>query len=207
MGNLLRYFPEVTARQQEQFVALEGVYAEWNARINVISRREMVSGEFFVRHVLHSLALARIGGWEPGSSVLDVGTGGGFPAVPLAVMFPQVRFTAVDSIGKKIRVVEEVARTVGLENLTAVCGRVESLPGRWDRVVSRAVAPAATVLGWVWGRVGRDVLLLKGGDLDAELDATGRKWEAWEIAEWFDDPWFETKKAIRFKKNRKFRNP
>ncbi len=201
MENLLRYFPGLTPRQLEQLAALEGLYAEWNARINVISRKEMAGGEFFVRHVLHSLALARIEGWEPGSSVLDVGTGGGFPAVPLAILFPEVRFTAVDSIGKKIRVVEEVTRAVGLDNLAALCGRVESLPGRWDRVVSRAVAPAATILGWVWPRVEGDMLLLKGGDLTAELAATGLNYESYNIADWFEDPFFETKKAIRFEKN------
>ncbi len=200
MKTIKKYLPELTPRQLEQLAALEGLYAEWNARINVISRKEMAGEEFFVRHVLHSLALARIGEWPPGSSVLDVGTGGGFPAIPLAVIFPEVRFTAVDSIGKKIRVVEQVARAVGLENLTAVCARAENLPGRWDRVVSRAVAPAATVLGWVWDRVGCDVLLLKGGDLTAELAATGRDYETYNIADWFEDPWFETKKAIRFKK-------
>ncbi len=184
----------------EQFTALEGVYTEWNARINVISRREMTGGEFFTRHVLHSLALALVGDWQPGMSVLDIGTGGGFPAIPLAIMFPNAHFTAVDSIGKKILVVQEVARTVGLDNITAVHGRVESLPERWDRAVSRAVAPASTLLNWVWPKITGDILLLKGGNLASELAETGRKYREYNVSDWFDDPFFETKKVIRFEK-------
>jgi 16S rRNA (guanine527-N7)-methyltransferase len=200
MNTIAKYFPETTARQLEQFAALEGIYGAWNACVNVVSRREIASGELFTRHILHSLALARVDGWGAVNSVVDVGTGGGFPAVPLAILFPGVSFTAVDSIGKKIRVVEEVARAAGLDNLTAVCSRVESLPGRWDRAVSRAVAPAATVLGWVWPRVASDVLLLKGGDLTVELAATGRPYSEFDVAQWFEDPFFETKKVIHFKK-------
>ncbi len=200
MNAVSKYFPDVTTLQLEQFAALEGVYAEWNARINVVSRREIASGEFFTRHVLHSLAPARVGDWQPGMSVLDIGTGGGFPAIPLAILFPQVRFTAVDSIGKKIHVVQEVARAVGLDNLTAVQERVESLSVRWDRAVSRAVAPAATLLGWVWPRIGRDIVLLKGGDLTDELAATGRPYTEFNVSQWFDDPFFATKKVILFAK-------
>jgi 16S rRNA (guanine527-N7)-methyltransferase len=198
MDEILKYFPGLTARQREQFAALEGLYSEWNARINVISRRETAGGEFYVRHVLHSLALARACDFAPGERVLDVGTGGGFPAVPLAILFPAVSFTAADSIGKKIRVVEEVARAVGLDNLAAVNARVEAIPGRWEWAVSRAVAPAATLLGWVWPRIERGVALLKGGDLAAELAATRRPYTEYNIADWFDDPFFETKKLIVF---------
>ena len=205
MDTILRYFPDLTERQKEQFAALEGLYAEWNARINVISRREMASGEFMVRHVLHSLAIARVHGFEAGVRVLDVGTGGGFPAVPLAIMFPEAHFTAVDSIGKKIRVVEEVVRGIGLENLTPVCGRVESLSGRWEWVVSRAVAPAATLLKWVWPATNRGALLLKGGDLAQELAETGRKYEVWNISDWFAEPFFETKKVVCVEKDVKSR--
>jgi 16S rRNA (guanine527-N7)-methyltransferase len=204
---LLRYFPELTARQREQFAALEPLYTEWNARINVISRREMASGEFYTRHVLHSLAIARACGFADGTRVVDVGTGGGFPAIPLAIMFPGVRFTAVDSIAKKIRVVGEIARAIGLENLTPVCGRVETLTGSavgrpaFDFAVSRAVAPAATLLDWVWKNIDRGAVLLKGGDLTEELAATGRPYISHDIAEWFDDPFFETKKVIYIPKS------
>jgi 16S rRNA (guanine527-N7)-methyltransferase len=203
VGVLLGYFPELTARQQEQFAALEPLYAEWNARINVISRKEMTSGEFLTRHVLHSLAIARagdasggFGGFSDGARVLDIGTGGGFPAIPLAILFPEVRFIAVDSIAKKIRVVDEIARAVGLENLSPVCGRVETIPGRFDYAVSRAVAPAATLLDWVWGKVDRGVVLLKGGDLAEELASTRRPYVSHNISDWFADPFFETKKVI-----------
>jgi 16S rRNA (guanine527-N7)-methyltransferase len=198
MEEILKYFPGLTDSQRERFAALEGLYAEWNARINVISRKEMAGGEFYIRHVLHSLALARACDFAEGARVLDIGTGGGFPAVPLAILLPKVSFTAVDSIGKKIRVVDEVAGALGLENLTPVNARAEAIPGRFDWAVSRAVAPAATILGWVGPRIDKGVALLKGGDLAAELADTRRKYRELMIAGWFDDPFFETKKLIVF---------
>lgn len=205
-----KYFLNLTERQREQFAALEALYAEWNARINVISRREMASGEFCTRHVLHSLAIARVCSFEKGARIIDIGTGGGFPAIPLAILFPGARFTAVDSIGKKIRVVEEVAQSIGLDNLTPVCGRVENIPGQFDYAVSRAVAPAATLLGWVWpkiyrgqkGSIPNGCILLKGGDLAAELAETGLPYTETAISELFSEPFFETKKVILFEKNK-----
>jgi 16S rRNA (guanine527-N7)-methyltransferase len=208
MELISKYFSTLTARQREQFAALEPLYAEWNARINVISRREMVSGQFCMRHVLHSLAIARVCGFHDGARVLDVGTGGGFPAIPLAILFPGVHFTAVDSIAKKIRVVDEIARAVGLTNLTPVCERVETLQNpaagtpAFDYAVSRAVAPTATLIGWVWPKVSRGMLLLKGGDLTEELAAAGRRYTSHNISDWFDDPFFETKKVNFIPKNK-----
>jgi 16S rRNA (guanine527-N7)-methyltransferase len=212
---LVKYFPGLTVRQRERFAALGALYEEWNARINVISRRDMASGGFYVRHVLHSLAIARVCGFAAGARVLDIGTGGGFPAIPLAIMFPEAHFTAVDSIGKKIRVVEEVARGVGLENIVAVNGRVEQVAGRFDYVVSRAVAPTATLLGWTWSKIERGeagtlpngALFLKGGDLAAEFAEAKEKFGSAErqiieynIAGMFDEEFFETKKVIYIKK-------
>lgn len=184
-----------------QFAALGELYGEWNARINVISRKEMASGEFYLRHVLHSLSIARVCSFVAGARVLDIGTGGGFPAIPLAIMFPEAHFTAVDSIGKKIRVVEEVAHAAGIENVTAVNARAENIPGTFDYAVSRAVAPAATLLGWVWNKVkSGGVVLLKGGDLAVELAETGRPYSEYAISEIFDEPFFETKKVIHISK-------
>ncbi len=224
---ILKYFPELTERQKTQFAALGELYREWNARINVISRKEIgdaeagttADGQFYLRHVLHSLAIARVCSFVAGARVLDIGTGGGFPAIPLAIMFPEAHFTAVDSIGKKIRVVEEVARGAGICNVTALNARAENVPGRFDYAVSRAVAPAATLLRWVWDKIGADarqvvagqtsgktgslpggILLLKGGDLAAELAETGRTYREWNISEWFDEGFFETKKVVYIEK-------
>lgn len=210
MDIILKYFPHLTERQREQFAALGALYEEWNARINVVSRRETAAGELYLRHILHSLAIARVCGFEPGARVLDVGTGGGFPAIPLAIMFQEAHFVAVDSIAKKIRVVEEVVRGVDIDNVTAVCGRAESIAGRFDYAVSRAVAPAATLLDWVWGKieVGQKgtlpggVLLLKGGDLADELALAGRPYVSYDIGKMFDEEFFETKKVIYFAKTK-----
>lgn len=204
MEEILKYFPKLTAEQRAQFGALGALYEEWNARINVISRKEMASGEFYVRHVLHSLAIVRACSFSAGARVLDIGTGGGFPAIPLAIMFPEAHFTAVDSIGKKIRVVQEIASAIGLHNLGGVNGRVENVAGRFDYAVSRAVAPARELIGWVNGKIehGREgslpngMLLLKGGDLSAELAETGREYLSFDISEWFDEEFFETKKVL-----------
>lgn len=222
MVGVLKYFPELAKRQKEQFAALGALYGEWNAKINVISRREAgpaagsgagaegegAFDEFYLRHVLHSLAIARACNFGGGARVLDIGTGGGFPTIPLAIMFPRAHFTAVDSIGKKIRVVGEVVRELGLENVTPLNARVESVPGRFDYAVSRAVAPASTLLNWVWPKIERGqkgslpggALLLKGGDLEAELAETRRQYLSYDISDWFDEEFFETKKVIYIEK-------
>lgn len=189
-----RYFPELTPRQREQYNALPELYAEWNARINVVSRKDIESLE--ERHVLHSLAIARTGLIHAGDSVLDVGCGGGFPGIPLAIFYPDARFTLVDSIGKKIRVVNEVAAAIGLENLTAIQARVEELPDSYDWVVSRAVTDLRTFVGWTWSRTRNGIIYLKGGDLEQEIRSANRPTVQLPISDWFEGEFFETKKVL-----------
>jgi 16S rRNA (guanine527-N7)-methyltransferase len=206
MELLLKYFPELTPWQVEQFAALYPLYEEWNGRINVVSRKDFDS--LYLRHVLHSLAIARACRFDEGTRVLDIGTGGGFPAIPLAIMFPEARFTASDSIGKKIRVVEEVARGAGIANITPLWGRAEDVQGRFDYVVSRAVTDAATLIGWSWAKIERGqrgtlpngMLLLKGGDLTAELAEAGKPYISFGISRWFGEEFFDTKKVIYLEK-------
>ncbi len=202
MELILKYFPDLTAEQRERFAALYDLYAAWNARINVVSRKDF--DQLYLRHVLHSLAIARVCRFDDGARILDVGCGGGFPSVPLAILFPGARFTAVDSIRKKIAVVEGVAEGLGLSNLTPRCARVETLPERYHYVVSRAVTAMPAFVEWVWNRIERGrhgtlddgILYLKGGDLAEELALTGMRWQLFDIAEFFDEPFFETKKVV-----------
>ncbi len=202
MEELLKYFPELTDLQRERFAAMQGLYSEWNSRINVISRKDM--DNFYLHHVLHSLAIARVCRFDRGARVVDVGCGGGFPSVPLAVLFPDVRFTAVDSIGKKITVVKEVCRALGLTNVEAVNARVEQLPARFDYAVSRAVTDMRTFVGWVWPRLEKGscgslpngILYLKGGDLAEELALTGRRWRIFDISEFFGEEFFASKRVV-----------
>ena len=198
MDVILKYFPWIDAVQRERFAAMYELYLYWNSRINVISRKDIDA--LYERHVLHSLAICRAGAIGGGQSVLDVGTGGGFPGIPLAVMMPSCEFTLVDSIGKKIHVVEEVAKSLGLHNVRAVNGRVESLPLAADWVVSRAVTDLGTFLGWTRSKARCGVLYLKGGDLTAEIEAAGRPAEVMELADWFDEEFFETKKLVLLRK-------
>lgn len=189
-----RYFPGLTSRQREQYNALPELYAEWNARINVVSRKDIESLE--ERHVLHSLAIARTGLIHAGDSVLDVGCGGGFPGIPLAIFYPDAQFTLVDSIGKKIRVVNEVAAAIGLENLTAIQARAEELSDSYDWVVSRAVTDLRTFVGWTWSRTRKGIIYLKGGDLEQEIRSANRPTVQLPISDWFEGEFFETKKVL-----------
>ena len=204
---ITRYFPELTPRQREQFEALGALYEEWNARINVVSRKDME--HLYTRHILHSLAIAKVCEFEAGATVVDIGCGGGFPSVPLAIMFPDTEFIGVDSIAKKIRVVEGIKTGADIKNLQAVNSRAEQLGIKADYVVSRAVTEMARFMPWAWGLLRKGqrgtlpngILYLKGGELAEELAATRRKWDLYDIRTMFDDEFFETKRVVYTKKD------
>jgi len=197
-----RYFPELSPEQQAQFAKLPALYEHWNAQINVISRKDTL--HFMERHVLHSLAIAKIQKFLPGSSVLDIGTGGGFPGIPLAILFPEVEFHLVDSIGKKIKVVQEVAASLGLKNVKATHCRAEQIKERYDFIVSRAVTQMPVFLTWVKGKSRpknlhehkNGILYLKGGDLTDELSGLKYPIKRYSISDFYREPFFETKQVV-----------
>lgn len=199
---IVRYFPDITPKQREQFEALGELYGMWNERINVVSRKDME--HLYTRHILHSLAIAKVCEFEAGAKVVDIGCGGGFPSVPLAIMFPDVEFVGVDSIAKKIRVVEGIKEGAKIDNLTAVNCRAEQLGQKFDYVVSRAVTEMARFMPWAWpllrkgqhGTLANGILYLKGGELAEELAATRRHWDIYNIHTMFDDEFFETKRVV-----------
>lgn len=196
------YFPDLSPLQLQQFASLEGIYQTWNAQINVISRKD--TEHFYERHVLHSLAIAKIIQFLPGTSVLDIGTGGGFPGIPLAILFPEVQFHLVDSIGKKIKVVQEVAGHLGLTNVKASHARAENVKDRYDFIVSRAVTQMPIFLTWIKGKSAKKnlhafkngVFYLKGGDLSEELAGLRYPVKEFPIAEFYTEEFFETKKVV-----------
>jgi|TARA_B110000285_G_scaffold224576_1_gene281583 16S rRNA (guanine527-N7)-methyltransferase len=198
---IFNYFPNLTQQQQDQFIALEALYQNWNLKINVVSRKDIE--ELYLRHVLHSLAIAKFISFNPGAQVLDVGTGGGFPGIPLAILFPETQFTLVDAIGKKIKVVQEVVDGLGLENVTAKHQRVEEDNNQYDFVVSRAVAAMPTFMRWIKGRIKKvsehsiknGVLYLKGGDLGDELQDY-RTVQIYSLMDYYKEDFFETKKLV-----------
>ncbi|TXE18831.1 16S rRNA (guanine(527)-N(7))-methyltransferase RsmG [Psychroserpens burtonensis] len=201
MTLIQEYFPDLTEDQILQFKKLEVLYKDWNLKINVVSRKDI--DELYLRHVLHSLGIAKVVQFKPNSNILDVGTGGGFPGIPLAILYPECQFHLVDSIAKKIKVVNEVVEGLGLTNVTTTHSRVEDINGQFDFIVSRAVAAMPTFVHWVKGKISKTqrhdlkngILYLKGGDLTEELEpyktATIYKLEAY-----FKDEFFDTKKVV-----------
>ncbi|WP_298247635.1 16S rRNA (guanine(527)-N(7))-methyltransferase RsmG [uncultured Christiangramia sp.] len=196
-----KYFPNLTDDQLQKFEKLEELYKDWNLKINVVSRKDI--DELYIRHVLHSLGIAKVQAFLPGSRVLDVGTGGGFPGIPLAILHPETKFDLVDSIGKKIKVVDEVSEGLGLENVATYNQRVEDLKGQYDFIVSRAVAVMPTFVRWVKGKIAKEsrhdfrngILYLKGGDLSEELQDY-RTAQIFELSDYFEEDFYDTKKVV-----------
>jgi len=199
--SILKYFPELDDKQQEQLAQLETLYQDWNKKINVVSRKDI--DELYLRHVLHSLGIAKVQQFNSGAQVLDVGTGGGFPGIPLAILFPETQFTLVDAIGKKIRVVNEVVAGLELSNVTAHHSRVEDISGQFDFIVSRAVAAMPTFVHWTKGKIKKTsvhkrkngILYLKGGDLTDELSGY-RNAQQFDLNTFFGEAFFDTKKVV-----------
>ena len=196
------YFPGLTEEQLNQFAKLEPLYRDWNSQINVISRKDI--DELYIKHVLHSLGIAKVTQFKDKTKVLDVGTGGGFPGIPLAILFPQVEFVLVDSIGKKIKVVKEVVDRLGLENVKAYHKRAEEIDGQFDFVVTRAVTSIKKFIPWVKGKLHPEsfndmkngILFLKGGDLDEEIIESNKKVEIYPLSSYFKEAFFETKVVL-----------
>ena len=210
MNNLFAFFPELSTLQKERFEALDALYRDWNAKINVISRKDI--DNLYPHHVLHSLAVARyvtLAGMSDfaGAKVLDLGTGGGFPGIPLAILFPEASFTLCDSVGKKTIVASAVAEALGLDNVKVVNARAESLGQTFDYVVSRAVASLPDFYPWVKGRFSKGILYLKGGDVVEEIALVMARYKlrkgsvhTWPIDSWLQDPWFEGKLLIHIER-------
>jgi 16S rRNA (guanine527-N7)-methyltransferase len=201
MEAILKHFPNLTDVQKEQFQQLDSLYHDWNEKINVISRKDIDA--LYTKHVLHSLGIAKIQSFEPGTYVLDVGTGGGFPGIPLAILFPETRFYLIDVIAKKIKVVQAVADALGLKNVKAEQIRAENVKGDFDFIVSRAVTNMPDFVSWVKTKIKKQhkhelkngILYLKGGDLTEEL-AAFPKATLYDLADFFEDEFFETKKVV-----------
>jgi 16S rRNA (guanine527-N7)-methyltransferase len=201
MKLILKYFPNLSDTQIEQFKKLQDLYKDWNLKINVVSRKDI--DELYLRHVLHSLGIAKVMQFKPNTKVMDVGTGGGFPGIPLAILFPETQFHLVDSIGKKIKVVNEVAAGLQLENVKTTHGRVEEVKETYDFIVSRAVAQMETFVRWTKGKISKKqnhelkngILYLKGGDLSEELQKYTSA-TIYDLPNYFEESFFETKKVV-----------
>ncbi|MFD2698769.1 16S rRNA (guanine(527)-N(7))-methyltransferase RsmG [Mesonia sediminis] len=201
MELIKHYFPDLSQDQIDKFTQLNELYQDWNQKINVVSRKDI--DEIYLRHVLHSLGIAKIQGFKPGAKIMDVGTGGGFPGVPLAILFPETSFHLVDSIGKKIKVVDEVVEGLNLENVRTSNCRVEEVDEQYDFIVSRAVAQMDTFVRWVKGKIAKrqqhelknGILYLKGGDLSEEL-AVYETAKIYDLKDYFEEEFFETKSVV-----------
>lgn len=199
---IFHYFPDLTDLQKRQFGELQALYEEWNEKINVISRKDI--DNLYVNHVLHSLGIAKTVSFKPGAKILDVGTGGGFPGIPLAILFPETQFHLVDSIGKKITVVQEVSNALGLKNVKAEQIRAEQIKGEYDFIVSRAVTRLKEFYGWIHRKINKQsvhslyngILYLKGGDLDEEMAELKKPHQIFELSDYFKEEFFETKKVV-----------
>jgi 16S rRNA methyltransferase gidB len=197
-----KYFPHLTHRQEEQIAALDVLYHDWNAKINVVSRKDI--DNLYEHHILHSLAIARRIRFREGTNVLDFGTGGGFPGIPLAILFPESNFKLIDGTGKKVKVAKEVADSIGLDNVLPVHQRGEEEKGKFDFIVSRAVMPLPDLMKIVRKNIARDqhnalpngVMVLKGGNLDEELKPFQKIAERTELSQWFDEAWFKEKYLV-----------
>jgi 16S rRNA (guanine527-N7)-methyltransferase len=197
-----KYFPHLTEKQKEQFGKLGPLYAEWNEKINVISRKDM--DHFYAHHVIHSLGIAKVMEFEPGTKILDIGTGGGFPGIPLAILYPKVSFHLVDSIGKKIGVVKDVYKQLGLQNVEAQQVRAEELVRRYDFIVSRAVTQMSNFYPWVKNKFKKEdlnefpngIFYLKGGDIDEEMEELNISYVTYHLEDYFNEPFFDMKKVI-----------
>ena len=202
---ILKYFPELTEVQKGHFSQLQELYNDWNEQINVISRKD--TENFYERHVLHSLGIAKIIEFKDGTSILDIGTGGGFPGIPLAILFPNCHFTLVDSIGKKIKVVNEIALSLGLTNVKGIHARAELIPEKFDFVISRAVTAMPVFLTWIEKKFNKKnnndlpngILYLKGGDLIEEMSPVKKHYKFHELNAFFKEDFFETKKVVYVK--------
>ena len=196
------YFPEISKSQEEKFIQLQDLYEFWNKQINVISRKDIQ--ELYIRHVLHSLAIAKFIQFKPKTSILDIGTGGGFPGIPLALLFPKSTFHLVDSMAKKIKVVKAISAELELVNVTSEAARAEKITGEFDFIVSRAVAPARKIWQWTHQKIkistsaenANGIIALKGGDLEIEMKALNKSHQEINIKDYFEEPFFETKKII-----------
>ncbi|MBQ6765494.1 MAG: 16S rRNA (guanine(527)-N(7))-methyltransferase RsmG [Paludibacteraceae bacterium] len=202
MTNILKYFPNLTAEQIERFSALDSLYHDWNSKINVISRKDI--DNLYEHHVLHSLAIARILRFQPGTNVVDIGTGGGFPGIPLAIMFPECNFTLVDSVGKKIKVASEVAASLGLNNVNFVYDRMENVNQKFDFAVSRAAMSLDMLVKVCRKNINKaghnalpnGLICLKGGELETEVKAYSRIATLYSVSDFFSEEYFQTKKAV-----------
>jgi len=202
MDIILKYFPNLTDNQKEQFAALFDLYTDWNSKINVISRKDI--DNLYERHVLHSLAIARVLNFKSGTTIMDVGCGGGFPGIPLAILFPEVHFHLLDSIGKKIKVCDEVSAGIGLSNISSRHARVEEEKEKFDFIVSRAVMPLSDLVKLTTKNVKKaqqnalpnGIICLKGGELEHEIQPYKKNATLYDLSDWFDEEFFKTKKAV-----------